>query len=373
MDLKRREFITASLVALVAACTKASATKPDIILGGGQYILPQSQSLQYVLSVVDVSNRTKTLTPMRFLAHGIHWNPVDENRLAIFEKKGPHACEYDLQSQQVVREIPKRDGHYFYGHGAYSAEGSLLFSTETELKQLNGVIAVRDSKSLDYLEAFPSYGKEPHECKLIDDGQTLVVTNGGGLMKGEPPSVTYIEVKTQQLLERVELTNHKLNAGHIAISDKGDIVVVSAPRLGLEKQGVGGISIRADGIELESMGNPAAVTNRMRGEALSVVIHDEANIAAVTHPDGGMVTFWSIKEKQLLKVVNLPHPRGVTMVADETAFLISYGRDASLVSVLVEGLLLQEDQTMHSSYITGSHIYNWSRGMKELYYPRGMS
>ncbi|NDG64940.1 MAG: DUF1513 domain-containing protein, partial [Planctomycetes bacterium] len=43
------------------------------------------------------------------------------------------ACEINLQSMEVVRPIPLHEGHAFYGHGAVSADGRLLYSTETRL------------------------------------------------------------------------------------------------------------------------------------------------------------------------------------------------------------------------------------------------
>lgn len=369
MKLTRREFIIASMSAMLAACTQSKSTNSNIILGGGKYIKEGESQASFVLSVVNLENKVRDLTPMSFLAHGIHRNPTNQNQLAIFEKKGPNACEYDLSSKKIVRVIPKIDNRYFYGHGAYSLDGKILFSTETELSGLNGMIGIRDSIDLTYLGEFPSYGKEPHECKLIDNGKTLVVTNGGGDKNGDSPSVTYIDVNSQKLIEKVELTRAELNTGHLAIGEKGDLVVVSAPRAGLGKTSLGGVSIRPKGKALESIDNPENVTQKMFGEALSVSIHNKKRIAVVTHPDGNMVTFWSIADRKLLKVIDMPRPRGVELTVDQSQFLISYGNNANLASVSVDTLELDQSAIIYSSYITGSHIYNWSREMSEIYYP----
>jgi len=370
-SVNRRGFILMGAALTLGAHAENNTDETNIILGGGQFLKEGIAETNFVLSIVDMSTETRHLSPLTFLAHGIHRNPTNLNRLAIFEKKGPNAVEFDLDTRQVVRSIPRINNRYFYGHGAYSLDGQRLFSTETQLDTLNGVIAIRNAGDLSTVGEFPSYGKEPHECKLIDAGKTLVVTNGGGDSRGDRPSVTYIDVQSQQLIEKVELTNSQLNTGHLAISPKGDLVVVSAPRLGSVKNGLGGVSIRPQGKAIQSISSPAPIIERMRGEALSVAVHSGNGIAAVTHPDGGMVTFWSIEDRSLLKVIELPHPRGVALINRQQDFLVSYGRDANLASIPANTLELDPQSIIHSSYITGSHIYNWSQQMTEMFYPKG--
>jgi len=374
MKITRREFILASFA--LAAC-KDLNLKPtnmtsiqNLILGGGTYLNAETLKPTHVISVVDIESRAQTLTEMSFMPHGIHRNPTDTNRLAIFQKRGSGACEYDLKSRKVVRYIPVVKGRHFYGHGAYSIDGSLLYSTETILKTGDGVIAIRDAQTLELLGEFPSFGKEPHECKLIDGGQTMVVTNGGGKLHGDAPNVSYIDIASKKLLDKVEPTNTRLNTGHVALSNTGDLVVVSAPRDGLGKQHLGGVSIRPQGDTIKTIDKPVAVTQRMKGEALSVVIHSSENIAAVTHPDGNMVTIWSLDDRRLIKVIELEKPRGIEITSDMKNFVVSYAATADLIQIPLATLKPDQSSIIESSYISGSHLYNWSRKMSELYYPR---
>ena len=375
MKMTRREFfwVGAGLTLIAStysalALKKSSATQ-NIILGGGSYLNLDNLETKHVVSVIDLESRKRTLTDISFLPHGFHRNPQNINRLAIFEKRGPGACEYDLNERKVVRYIPVVNGRYFYGHGAYSIDKSLLYSTETILKTGDGVIAVRDTNTLEILGEFPTYGKAPHECKLIDGGQTMVVTNGGGNMQGEKPSVAYIDMNSEKLLEKVELTNARLNTGHFSVSDTGSLVVVSAPREGLGKQHLGGVSIRPRGDVMESIANPVGVTQRMKGEALSVAIHPDSGLAAVTHPDGNMVTIWSLHDRKLVKVIELEKARGVELTSDMKSFIVSYGAKASLIQISVATLEPDNGSIIKDSLISGSHIYNWSREMNELFYP----
>ena len=338
-------------------------------MGGGKYQDINNGEVRHVLSAVDLDAGTKTLTETDFLPHGIHRKPTDTNCLAVFEKIGPGACEYDLATGEVVRMIEPSSGRWFYGHGAYSIDGDVLYSTETVLATGDGLIAVRDSDTLESIGEFPTYGKEPHECKLLDDGRTMVITNGGGDLNGDNPCITYVDIASEKLLEKVRLTNAELNTGHLAINPAGSLVVVSAPRAGLSTAAQGGISIGSPGMTLHTVTKPAAVTRRMQGEALSVVVHSAANVAAVTHPDGDMVTFWSLEDRSLLKVIKLPKARGIELTLDERAFIVSYGTTASLVRIPVATLEPDSASVIDASFITGSHIYNWSRAMSELFYP----
>lgn len=369
--LTRREFGLAGAAFIITAHSErtGAAAARNIILGGGSYRDLDTGATEHVLSIVDLDSREQHSTSTSFLPHGIHRKPTDHNCLAVFQKIGPGAFEYDLRNRAIVREIPTAKNRLFYGHGAYTVDGSILLSTETDSDTKDGVISVRDSADLSNIGEFPSYGKEPHECKLIDGGKTLVVTNGGGNSQGAPPSVAYIDIESERLLERVELTNARLNTGHLAVSAAGDLVVVSAPRSGLGKEHLGGVSIRPHGAKMQSIDNPEKVTQRMQGEALSVAVHEKAGIVAVTHPDGGMVTFWSLRNRTLIKTLEIPYPRGVELTVDETSFVVSYGPTANLVRISVDTLQPDESSVIESSFITGSHIYNWSREMTEILSP----
>lgn len=372
MNLSRRHFLVLAGAAGLAACGRAPRRLEDrqLFLGGGQYKTAVEAPVQYVLSVIDLDDGSRELAPMGFLPHGIHAHPQKTERLALFEKKGPGACEYDLRERRLVRAIPGVENRYFYGHGTYTADGAVLLSTEADRDSKDGAIGMRDSTSLKYLGAFPSYGKSPHECKLIDGGKTLIVTNGGGGLGGERPSVTYIDVASQRLLETVHLQADHLNAGHLAVDVTGELVVVSAPRSGLEQNGLGGISMGAPSSVLPSLAQPQDIVARMRGEALSVAIHEARGLVAVTHPDGDLVTFWSLSRRQLIKALPLYRPRGVALSGDLQAFIISCGEQAGLVRVPVDTLEADRRALVEQSYMTGSHIYNWSRNMAEIRAPR---
>lgn len=365
--LSRRQLIKlggAFSLASQAPYLMAQQGGGELILGGGRILDTDTQKISYFISCLDTSLAQPQVTETNFLPHGLHPNPAKPTQLAVFEKKGPGACEYDLETRQLVRMIEPTDGCHFYGHGAYSVDGEVLFSTENHLLNNQGLLSIRDSKTLQSLGQFPSYGQEPHECKLIDGGKVLVVTNGGGPLGGEVPSVCYIDVNSQKLLEKIEVSDKYLNAGHLAIDNNGSLVTVSAPRSGLGRAYSGGISVVESNGRFVRLSHPG-LTENLKGEALSVCIHNRLQILAVTHPTSQLVSFWSIRTQQLIKTLSFVTPRGIELNKAEDEFLITAGETASLYAVSIPDLEVKRIISPYS-YFTGSHIYNWARRLPEI-------
>jgi hypothetical protein len=335
----------------------------DLILGGGGFVDPGDRKTpHFAFARVDIAARRVGLTPTTFLPHGVAVDPLDATRVVAFEKIGPGAAEIDLASGRVTRGLSPAQGRWFYGHGAFSPDGKLLYSTETVNARERGVIGVRDAKTLSYLGEFPTFGENPHDCHLIDEGKVLVVTNGGGALGTDMrPCVTYVDVDSRRLLEKLDLESDRFNTGHLTLGGPDALVVVSAPRKGLTEQDLGAVSLRRGKERLRTMTEPADVAARMLGEALSVEIHEPTGIAAVTHPNGGMVTFWSLGDMKLVKAIDLPRPRGLALTRDGRYFVLSYAESAEVVLVDPASLEPLPQTRVSQSFLTGSHLFNWNR------------
>lgn len=331
------------------------------IFGGGSFFHRGGEQ-RFVLADMnlDVDEPKAQLTELTFLAHGFNIDPNDRTKAAVFEKKGPGAAYVDLAARKVIRPIDSPKRRHFYGHGAYSADGKLLYATESFLDDdYRGALIVRDAKTFEELGEVPTFGTSPHDCMLIDDGKTMVVTNGGGLLKGgAKPSVTYIDVASEKLLDKVELKAGRFNAGHLAMSPEGDLAVVSAPRDGLPPRAprLGAVSLKPRGKPIVTMSKPKNVIDKMKGETLSVAIFGDRVLA--TQPDGNMLTVWSMREGKLLKkITDLVGPRGVCLTLDEKAFVISHNVAGSMALTLLSTDDLSTVRHVPGSFTSGSHIY----------------
>ena len=330
----------------------------NILVGGGQYV-DKSESAgasRFCLSIYPLGNEPLRLVSLTFLPHGVARDPLDLNRIVTCEKIGPGAAVIDLSRGECTHTIDGPEARLFYGHCEFSRDGAVLYTTETYKDSHDGAIIIRDARSFEIIGEFPSFGSSPHECQIIDDGKTMVITNGGGPSSGAAPNVAYIDIESRRLIRKEELTNRALNTGHFVIAGDGSLVVVSAPRTGLASTRPGGVSIQPANKRLRSLTRPKKVVSGMTGEALSTCIH--GTTAAVTHPDGNMVTFWSIENRNFIQRLELPKPRGVVLTKDSSRFVISFGHDASLLQIEARTLQPLNSTLRRGTYLTGSHIYN---------------
>jgi uncharacterized protein len=324
------------------------------IIGGGQFALSAAPgTFRRAISVMSLGKREPKLIDLDFFPHGFAIDPVNPSRIASFQKIGLGAALVDLASGRVLQPIPKHGEQLFYGHGAFTADGKLLLSTERDEKAQRGLIGIRDSKSLAYLGEFPSFGDSPHDCHLIEGGKTLVVANGDG-------SVAYIDLKSQKLLEKLTIPNLRFNAGHLQPLPQRKVIAVSAPAKGLGEQDLGGVSVRLSKASWASLNQPMDVVSKMVGEALSVSVSLKHGVFGVTHPSANLVTFWSLDQANSLGSLSMIRPRGIEVSVDGSKFLLSYGQHAALAVVDASTLRLIE-QAKETAYFSGSHIVNWSR------------
>ena len=133
---------------------------------------------------------------------------------------------------------------------------------------------------------------------------------------GDAASVAYIDLQQGKVLERFEMPKRRFNAGHIAVASNGQAAVVSAPRDGIPASlsSLGAVSVLNPQSGVVTLGEPREVTKRMAGEALSLAIDENENRFAVTHPDGNMISFWSLDSGTFCGTVDsLIEPRGVVV------------------------------------------------------------
>ncbi len=363
LDLHRRAFLRAAAgltgaLALRTGHAGKAAPTTELIIGACQTKSLETSKLGLALVAIDERGKQRLEIPLEFHFHGFVPNPKVPARAVLFEKHGPGACEVDLAAGQVLRAITTGADRSFYGHGAYTADGGVLYATETR-RDGTGLITIRDGRTFALIGELPTFGARPHDCKLVGEGSTLVVTNGGGKLDDtEPaPSVTYIDLLTHKLIERLEFSTPQINAGHLGLGPRGELAIVSAPRRGLPVSQHGGLTIRNMDKRFVTLTEPAATTDKMIGEVLSVCVHGPSGVVGVTTPDGNLLSFWDLKTRRLLKHVDVEAPRGITLTGDERHFVVSCGKVPRLDYYKTAGLALESRRTAADVRLTGSHIY----------------
>lgn len=334
-----------------------------VLLGGGGFTLRNVQQSHLVRLDLDAPTSEPVRFAMGFLPHGFAFDPRDPRRVAVFEKKGPGACVMDVVSGVHERALEAGSGRQFYGHGAFSADGSLLYATESVLEEGGrGVLVVRDGRTLEALGELSTHGFSPHDCALLEDGRTMVIANGGGPfgVRGSPlPCVTYIDTSSAKLLEKITLPSPRFNAGHVAISARGDLVIVSAPREGVgpDETAPGAVTLRLGKAKPKLIEQPRAIVDRMLGETLSIAIDRDGSLALATHPLGDLVSAWSMRDGASRGAIELPVPRGVALTLDGARFAISHRSGADTQLSFFDARTLEPvGEPVPGGRITGSHI-----------------
>jgi hypothetical protein len=340
-------------------------TRPGlgVLVGPSRSAAPSTGEQRFTLDVLDLDavETPPVCIPLDFPGHGLAFHPRKTREAVLFGKRDTGGCALDLIERQVVRPIAPMAGHAFYGHGAYSRDGDVVFVVETQFESNEGAISIRDSSTFAVLGTLPTYGMAPHDCHVVDGGRTLVVTNGGGPVDSPfLPSVTFVDVASRALLEKHEVLDQRRNTGHVAVAENREFAAVSAPRAGLPpKTSLGGVSLRRRGEPWVHMVAPDAVTSRLLGESLSVAIHRPSRTVVATHPDSDLITFWSLDRAGLTTQLELPGPRGVTVTLDQRLYVVSYGTEARLLLVRADPFRVLVDPRRATGVFAGAHIYTW--------------
>lgn len=348
----------------------ASKLTYGALLCGGNQVNAETGEKRFVFTQLSIDQavrdrgaQQKLITDIGFLAHGVIKNPLADHKVLVFEKKGPGAAEIDLKDNAITRRIKPAGGHAFYGHGAYSADGKLVYATEYDEMTYAGAMTVRDAESFEIIDDFPTYGERPHDCQFIDDGRVVAITNGGGALKGgAKPNVTYVEVGTGKLIEKIEFDNPLINSGHLMISPGGDLAVAHAMREGLHnRKALGAISLRPDRGDFKTMVSPARITGAMRGETLSLCMLESNKLVAATNPyaeDGGLVTFWNYETQEFVDSLPVEQPRGVGLTLDESYWVVTFGEDSpGVILVSTETNRPDDKPIVFEAASQGSHAY----------------
>ncbi|MCB9787639.1 MAG: DUF1513 domain-containing protein [Deltaproteobacteria bacterium] len=353
----------------VGPAQPALLTRHGMALGGGRGDDKTTGAPRYWLSVVDLDRGERVATiPTAFFPHGIAAHPQKPHVVMLFEKHGEGCCQVDLRAGRVTATVRTVAGNQFYGHGAYAPDAGHFYCTETAVDdEYRGLLMVRDSRSFEALGELPTGGKEPHDCVLIAGGRTLVVTNGGGHVdNGGEASVTYVDVGTRAVQHTLRFSDPTLNAGHLWLTSKGELAVVSAPRSGLDTSDPkvhGAISFFSPGMDrgLRTVTDP--ILAQMRGETLSVAVHEPTMVVGATNPDGDLLTFWDFHTGKLLRAYHdLKGPRGIGLSLDRRYFAVTYGPQAALVLIDTRSLDRVAEGEVAQAWMTGSHVvcHDWS-------------
>ncbi|MEM8654330.1 MAG: DUF1513 domain-containing protein [Pseudomonadota bacterium] len=134
---------------------------------------------QHVLVGLTAKGTIPFEIPLPARGHAAAAHPHLAEAVAIARRPGTFAKVIDCARGHVLQTLHAPLGRHFYGHGAFSSDGTQLFTPENGIATGQGWIGVWD-RSAGYKRqgSFTSAGIGPHEILRLPNG-LLAVANGG--------------------------------------------------------------------------------------------------------------------------------------------------------------------------------------------------
>ena len=270
----------------------AAVGSPDFLAAakdpGGRFAL-------YGLSATGATTFRVAL-PARGHAGAAH--PTRAEAVAFARRPGDFALVVDCATGDVLHRLTPPAGHHLNGHGVFAEGGALLLTSEQVAETSDGRIGLWDvTAGYARLGAFATGGLGPHEIRLMPEGDTLVVANGG--IATDPadrskrnldtmrPSLAYLSLdgdRKDEVSLPAEL--HRNSIRHLAVRADGLV------GFAMQWQGASGAATPLLG--LHRMGEtpglapaPLADEVAMQGYAGSVAFSGDGSELAITSPRGG--------------------------------------------------------------------------------------
>lgn len=328
MRTGRRQFLGGLFAAgMLPRQTWADAGAPAYLsaaaLPSGDYVL---------CGITDALNISFDLAlPARGHAAAAH--PSQPVAVAFARRPGNFAIVLDCVTGHTKAVLHAPDERHFYGHGTFSQNGDLLFTTENDYEAGRGLVGVWDvTRGYKRIGEFSSGGVGPHDIKRLPKSDTLVVANGGidthpdsGRTKLNIPTMqsnlSYIEngtvVETAGLPEDMQ----KNSIRHLSLDANGTVA------FGMQWQGDGPVAAlvgkhrRGAALKLAqtSLGNVA----RLKGYVGSVAYSADGQTIAATSPRGSVLHFYDADQMTLTNNVGIADVCGAAPRAD--GFLVTAG------------------------------------------------
>ncbi len=300
MSVTRRHILQGSAAAAIAAAPVPTIANAPAARWMGCRKVGQA----YFATLFDERGHIHLDIPLPGRGHDIIPSPDGLSAVIMARRPDRFALIVDLNSGDVRHHVTASEGHHFYGHGCFSKDGSLFFTTENHYQTGDGVIGIRDARrSYELIGHMPSGGIGPHEILLTADGTSLAVANGG--IRTHPdtgrsklnletmePSLTLIDSETGGLISRhtLEPEHHQLSIRHLAAGPNG--LAAALQYEGPKRHRVPLLAL-FNGTDLKLAETPGPVAKAMRNYAGSVAYDMSGAIIALTCPRGNLVSFWT--------------------------------------------------------------------------------
>lgn len=260
--------------------------------------------------------------PLPARGHAAAAHPERAEAVAFARRPGRFAIVLNCVTGAVLAQLEAPEGRHFYGHGAFSADGQWLFTTENDYDAARGVVGVWDTRTYARVGEFASGGVGPHDVRLMSDGQSLVVANGGIATHPDSgrarlnlpfmqPNLSYLSLEGA-VLEQAELTPdlHMNSIRHLDVRADG-LVGFATQWQGDVGRSPGVIGLHRRGSAPELLGATPVQARAMEGYGGSVAFYQDGRRIAVSSPRGGLVQTGDVSARVIDGQAQMPDVCGL--------------------------------------------------------------
>ena len=279
--------------------------------------------------------------PLPARGHAATAHPTRPEAVAFARRPGIYAIILNCANGEVINRLAPPDGSQFNGHGTFSQDGQILYTSEVIASTSQGRIGLWDAAhGYSRLGSWPSGGIGPHDLKRLPGSDTLVVANGG--IQTDPqdrsklnietmcPNLTYLNV-SGHITEQIELPDQfrQNSIRHLAIAADSTVAFAlqwegdaaePAPLLGFHKQGTAP--------QLCDM--PEAEMFVMQGYAGSIAWGPTGQEVAITSSHGGAVQIYQRNGAFLTSILR-PDASGIAATANGFLLTDGFGTVSSII------------------------------------------
>lgn len=278
--------------------------------------------------------------PIPARGHSFAIDPPRQVAVLFARRPGAFALAIDLARGIASAEFSTPENRHFYGHGVFSHDGRLLYATENDFGGERGVIGIYDARGgYRRVGEIPAHGIGPHDIRLLSDGNTLVVANGGILTRPDlpriklnlptmSPSLCCIDRRNGALLQESRFGSalRQLSIRHLAIG-RNDTVAAAMQYEGSAGDIVPLVALlESSSADLRPLKGPIDALRAMKQYCGSIVFDRSGRAMAVSAPRGNLVTFWNADDGHYLSSVRVADGSGVAPSEKQGQFLASSGR-----------------------------------------------
>ena len=340
MDLDRRTFLSAMGAAVAVATrpmpARGAADKPAVFFGCGA-----DGEGRFVAAGLDMNGGIRFGLPLPARGHGLALRAQDSELVVFARRPGNFAAVVETSSGRPRHRIAAMPGRHFYGHGVFSADGATLFATENDYDSGRGAIGLYDARDgYRRIGEFSSHGIGPHDLRLMPDGATLAVANGGirthpdsGRAKlnldSMAPNLAFVDSRDGSLMKRVRLSGQhcKLSIRHLDVDRRG-CVAFAMQYEGDRRDRVPLVGLYNGQGQVRLLPVPESNRQRMRQYTGSIAFDAAGGVLAASSPRGHVVTFWDSRTAALIRQVEAADASGIARTGAPGQFLIAGGDGA---------------------------------------------